>query len=209
MTLMKKFIGAIGPNKNTTDQDSNPFIPFFTRLEGDTNFPFLLAIRTLEELEKTVENDHQLIEYLLEDIMFASIYATFYEHLFVCIQENQHLAVELIDKFSEGGSEREILIASQTHHHLQYIMNRGQCSGCEACDNHADVEELIEPYEAGDVQFFVKLYLGMQSIQFAMEQLLYDILPHRADLYDYLITDNILDFRQFVVDYSDKKLEEI
>lgn len=209
MTLMKKFIGAIGPNNNKKHHDSNPFIPFFTRLEGDTNFPFLLAIRALEELETTVESDQQLIEYLLEDIMFASIYATFYEHLFVCIQENQHLAVELIDKFSEGGQEREMLIASQTHHHLQYIMNRGNCEGCEACDNHGDVEELIEPWEAGDIQFFIKLYLGMQSIQFAMEQLLYDILPHRADLYDDLTTDNILEFRQFVVDFSDKKLDVV
>jgi hypothetical protein len=207
MTLMKKFIGAIGPTTQK-GHDENPFVPFFQRLEGDTNFPFLLAIKALEELEKTVESDQQLIEYLLEDIMFASIYATFYEHLFVCIQENQHLALELIDKFSEGGQEREQLIASQTHHHLQYIMNRGNCEGCEACDNHADVEELIEPWEQGDIQFFIKLYLGMQSIQFALEQLLYDILPHRSDIYDELTQENILEYRQFVVDYSDKKLEE-
>ena len=205
MTFMKKFIDQ----DNQPDLDSNPFVSFFERLEGDQNFPFLLAIRSLEELEKTVESDQQLIEYLLEDIMFASIYATFYEHLFVCIQENQHLALELIDKFSEGGQEREQLIASQAHHHFQYIMNRGNCEGCEACDNHADVDELIEPWEAGDVQFFVKLYIGMQSIQFALEQLLYDILPHRSDLYDSLTSETILDYRQFVVDYSDKKMDQI
>ncbi|MCO4795368.1 MAG: hypothetical protein KC493_16735 [Bacteriovoracaceae bacterium] len=208
MSLMKKFIGAIGPTTSREGQD-NPFAPYFLRLEGDPNFPFLLAIRALEDLEGTVKSDRQLMEYLLEDIIFASIYATFYEHMFITMNENPKLYLELIDKFSEGGQDREMVIAAQTQLHLNYIMNGGTCSGCEACENHKDVEELVEHWNLGDMQFFIKLYLSMQTIQFSLEQLLYDVMPHRHDLLEFLTQETVLDYRQFLADFSDKKLEEI
>ena len=160
---MKRFIGAIGPD-TTAEEHLNPFIPFFLKMEKEPNFPFVLALQTLEELEKTARSESELIEYMMEDIIFSSIYATFYEHLFVTIQENSHLTLELIDKFAETAKEREILVASQAQHHFSYILNGAQCSGCEACENHSDVDDLIEYWETNDLNFFISLYLGMQTI---------------------------------------------
>ena len=209
MTMMKRFMGAIGPNTERPDEQSNPFIPYFLKLENDPQFPFALAIKALEDLEQTAKSESELLEYMMEDIIFTSISATFYEHLFVTINENSHLTLELIDKFSETGQEREALIAQQTQHHFSYILNRGQCSGCEACDNHADVEDLIDYYESGNISFFVNLYLGMQTITFALEQLLYDIIPVRPDLTEKLTSESILEFRQYIVEYADKKVQNI
>ena len=145
----------------------------------------------------------------MEDIIFSSIYSTFYEHLFITIHENDHLTLELIDKFSENGKEREYLIASQTQLHFNYILNGGQCDGCDACENHDDVRELLDYYREGDLSFFVNLYIGMQTISFALEQLLYDILPSRPDLTPNLTAENILEYRKFMVDYSDNKLKDL
>jgi hypothetical protein len=209
MTMMKRFMETRGQNANTPDEHTNSFIPYFLRLEGNDQFPFAMALKTLEELEKTARSETELLEYLMEDIVFTSIYATFYEHLFVTIHENSHLTLELIDKFSESGPEREALIAQQTQHHFSYIHNEGQCAGCEACDNHSDVDDLIDYYQTGDLGFFINLYLGMQTITYALEQLLYDLLPVRLDLTEKLTAESILEFRQYIVDYTDKKLQNI
>lgn len=186
---------------------SNPFFPFFMRLEGESEFPFVLALNTLEHLEETVSTDRELMECLLEDIIFSSIYATFYEQLFVTMKENPEHAVALIDKFSEGAHQREQVIATQTQLHFDYIKNNGICAGCECCENHPDVDELIPPHQKMQLDFFIKLYLGMQSIQFSMEHLLYDILPHRQDLFEHLTEKNVLGFRQAIIDYTENKLD--
>ena len=207
MSMMKRFMG--NQPQQTADEFENPFIPFFLKSEKEPNFPFVLALQTLEELEKTARSETELLEYMMEDIIFSSIYATFYEHLFVTIKENNHLTLELIDKFSETAKEREMLIAGQAEHHFRYILNGGQCAGCEACDNHSDVDDLIEYYETGDLNFFISLYLGMQTITFALEQLLYDILPHRTDITDQLGSDKILEYRQYLIEYAEDKLRSI
>ncbi|MBT7610308.1 MAG: hypothetical protein HN576_11165 [Bacteriovoracaceae bacterium] len=209
MTQMKRFMGSIGPSADKPDEHTNSFIPFFLKLEGDDQFPFAMALKTLEELEQTAQSESELLEYMMEDIVFTSIYATFYEHLFITINENSHLTLELIDKFSETGADRESLIAQQTQHHFSYILNNGECSGCEACDNHGDVDDLIEYYQTGDLVFFINLYLGMQTITYALEQLLYDTLPVRLDLTEKITAQAILEFRQYIVEYTDKKLANI
>jgi hypothetical protein len=209
MTMMKRFMESIGPDTDRPDELTNAFIPYFLKLEGNDQFPFAMALKTLEELERTAQTESELLEYMMEDIVFTSIYATFYEHLFITINENSHLTLELIDKFSETGAEREALLAQQTQHHFSYIINNGQCTGCEACDNHSDVDDLIDYYQNGDLGFFVNLYLGMQTITYALEQLLYDTLPVRQDLTDKLTAEAILEFRQFIVEYTDKKLADI
>ncbi len=206
---MKKFNNHIGKKIDRPDEHTNPFIPFFLKLETSSEFPFALALKTLEQLETNTHNQDEFLEYLMEDIIFTSVQATFYEHLFITINENDHLTSELIDQFAETGQEREAIIAAQAQLHLSYILNFGQCDGCEACGNHEDVNDLIHSYEQKDLCFFVNLYLGMQTITFALEQLLYDILPHRGDLTPLLLSDTILEYRQYLMEYTEKKLQSI
>ncbi len=205
MGLMDKLKKSL-KSQNQSRPETNPFFPFFMRLEGESQFPFLLALNSLEELEKTANSDRELLDYLVEDIIFTSIYATFYEQLFLTMKDNPEYAIDLIDRFSEGGKEREEIIARQTHFHFEYLKNNGVCPGCECCENHPDVDEIIPSYKKADLEFFIKLYLGMQAIQFSMEHLLYDILPHRQDLLTQLSDKNVLGFRQAIIDYTDNKL---
>ena len=159
-------------------ESQNALFPYFMRLEGEGQFPFLLALGALEELEKSASTDKELLDYLLEDIIFTSIYATFYEQLMVTVHENAEHCIPLIDKFSEGGHQREQIIATQTQKHYDYILNEAYCEGCECCENHGDVDELIPKWKNGELDFFLSLYIGMQTIQYSMEHILYDVIPH-------------------------------
>ena len=49
----------------------------------------------------------------------------------------------------------------------------------------------------------------MQTITFALEQLLYDTIPVRQDLTEKLTAEAILEFRQYIVEYTDKKVQNI
>ena len=93
------------------------------------------------------------------------------------------------------------MISEQTEYHFNFILNKGLCSGCPACDNHSDVVELLSHWQKGNIEFFVTLYLGMQTIQFTMEHLLYDIIPVNKSVAKELTPDNILSFRQFIYSY--------
>ena len=207
---LMSFISKIKDNfrfsKNSEVQ--NPLFPFFINLESDPQFPFLLALGSLEELELAAKTKREFMDNLLEDIIFTSLYATFYEQLFVTLKNNASHALELIDGFSAGALQREKMIAKLTHFHFEFIKNQGNCPGCEACENHADVAELITPYKKLDLDFFIQLYLGMQTIQYSMEQLLYDVIPHQMELLDFLDEQTILEFRQQIINYTEAKLEQ-
>ena len=149
MNIMERIKKNLKPQSQ--DESRNALFPYFMRLEGEGQFPFLLALGALEDMERTAKTDDDLIEYLLEDIIFTSIYATFYEQLMVTIHENPEHCLALVDKFSEGGSEREQIIATQTQKHMDYIKNGGVCPGCKCCENHADVDELIEKWTSQDL----------------------------------------------------------
>ena len=180
---------------------------YFIKLEGSKEFPFILALNSLKEIEESVNTDRALMDCLLEDIIFISIYATFYENLFVSLSQDRGQIHEMIDQFSEESDQREVLIAQQTQKHFDFIKNKGQCNGCECCNNHKDVQELIAPYFKLNLDFFINLYLGMQSIQFTMEHLLYDVFPVEDQAVEDLNHESILKLRQEIINYTEDKLK--
>lgn len=192
----------ITPQHTSAKRTSNALLKnHFLGLKGRPNFPFTMALRDLENLEATTENKEDFYHYLLEDIVFSSIYATFYEKIFVTIKNDPDLAIGLVNSFAKNKEERERIISEQTEYHVNFVLNDGLCSGCSACEHHKDVAELLSRWQNGDVNFFVTLYLGMQSIQYSMEYLLYDVVPVDKQIISQLTQDNIMSFRQFIYNY--------
>lgn len=179
---------------------------YFHDLEGEPDFAFTMALQSFDHLEKTSETQEQLFHYLIEDCIFTSLYATFFEELLVVIRENPEYAMPLIDKFSQQSEERERIIAEQAHNHMMFIQNKGICKGCSCCENHEDVSELIRYYQRRDLGFFLNLYVGMQTIHFTMEHLLYDVLPSNPIVSDELSRNNILALRQYIIDYVEARI---
>ncbi len=81
-------------------------------------------------------------------------------------------------------------------HWKKYIGNKNFCSGATG----------IDLYLKGDIDFFVNLYIGMQTIQFSMEHLLYDIVPSNPSMVSNLTNQDLLLFRQYVFDYTEERV---
>lgn len=180
---------------------------FKTFLSNDQtpSAPFELGLEALEQLELSAQTESELLGFFLEDIVFTSLYATFYETILVALKHNPEAAAKLINEFAADMEARERVIAIQAHHHVQYVLNQGTCKGCAFCDNHQDVNELLEPWANKEYDFFCGLYVGMKTIQFGMEQLLYEHIPNDPNLIRHLGHDNVLQLRQNIFDYAEKK----
>lgn len=196
------------PEKKMENVGSNSFIEYFVEREESGDSAYLAALDTLGELKKSASDLTEFQEILLEDIIFTSLNATYYEHLFVSLRENPQYLIELIDRFSEDSDTRDNEIALQGHDHFNYIINSGTCVGCKSCAHHTDVEDLIAKWQEGDLDFFITLYIGMQTIQYALDQILYDLLPNSKELVNEVTIESILEFRQFIYKYSESRLNE-
>lgn len=199
MSLVKKFIE---PKLRTQPL---PFRSFFFENTDRTDHPYRMALHTFNQLRETSLGQEELYLFMVEDVIYSSLYATFYEQLLFTVKENTAVATDLIQTFERDNEERERLIAEQTEYHLSYILNGGQCSGCPACDNHNDVSELVSLFHSGDFDFFKTLYLGMQTIQFTMEEMIYDLAPENPQWYKSFTPENILEFRQEIIEYVENK----
>ena len=155
MSLMKRFISK--PVLKKVDFNEVPLARYFHDLEGEPDFPFMLAQQSFINLQQTIGSQEDLFLYLLEDVIFTSLYATYYETVLVAIRDNPSLALQLIDQFAEDAPEREQTIGQLTQSHVSFVELKGLCPGCSSCENHGDVGELIEPYMRGDIDFFVNL----------------------------------------------------
>jgi hypothetical protein len=198
MSMVKRFVGQLQAKKR---QENSPLIQQYLELANAPDFPYLVAVGELNKLIEETPDQDELLDYLLEDALFASLYATFYEELCFAIRENAHLTLPLIKKFEEDQHGREHIINEQTNLHFEFIRKGGQCPGCSCCDNHHDVVELIAPYQKKDLTFFKELYMGMQNIQLAMEILVYEQIPTRPGLTKELSAGQILNFRKFLFEY--------
>ena len=178
---------------------------FFLKQEASPDFSYRLAIDSFYKLKQCSKNQTELFFFLLEDIIFSSIYATFYEQVFIAIYNYPEKALDLIEVFSNDNKDRELLIAKETENHLNFIESKGLCEGCSSCKNHKDVAELIQYWQRGDLDFFINLYIGMHTIQFAAEHLLYDIVAEVPGVTREFTHENILKFRQFIFDYAETK----
>lgn len=176
---------------------------FFANTER-SDHPLKMALHTYTQLQETSKSIEETYLYMVEDILHSSLYATFYEQLLYTMKENPNVAIPLIQAFENDQAERERLISEMSEYHLSYIVNGGKCKGCPVCENHSDVDEIVEVFHSGDFDFFKTLYLGMQTIQFAMEELIYDLSPERPEWYADFDPDTILKFRQNIIDHVEK-----
>ncbi len=183
------------------------FIDYFHEQEDGPDFALKLALTLFQDLETQSKDDEELMLFCMEDIIYAALYATFYEHIFLAIRDNKHSGVELIDKFSSTLEQREQLLATQTQDHLNYVLADGQCPGCKSCENHKDVVDMVPYWQKRDFTFFVNMFLGMHTIQFAFEQFLYDLLPYNLELASNLDSGGILTIRKHIFSYTEKLLK--
>lgn len=200
MSLVKNIFRS--KKETESKSHSDLLIESFHQLKERPDFPLTLAESNLKDIIQNANNPEEEMLYILEDSIFASLYATFYEQILITIQENSHLALELIDRFEADHESREQVIASQTENHLNFIRNGGHCDGCPSCENHHDVAELISFYQNNDREFFIQLFLGMQTIQYTMDHLLYNIIPHRPELVQTLSAENVLNLRQYIFNFA-------
>lgn len=202
MSLVKRLL-PLGRDK---DQNvKTPFLEDFYQSDKRSDHPYRMALHTYNQLCETTESREEVFLFMVEDIIFSSLYATFYEQVLYTSKENPKLAVALIRNFEQDHEEREQLIAAQTALHFNYVLEGGNCKGCVACDNHGDVAELVSYFQNGNFNFFKNLYIGMQTIQFAMEELIYDLTPDNLDWLKFYSPENILEFRQKIIEYADNK----
>lgn len=181
---------------------------YFLNLETSDSSPLKLAMDNLKQIEETAKGPEEMAFFFLEDIIFSSLTATFYEQLIMALKEHNYLASELLEKFNEDRDEREREVAYQTQDHVNFIQKFGQCPGCLNCENHEDIKDLLPFWEDGDLEFFRTLFIGMQTIQLSFEFILQDLIPDEADLFSRADEEEILKFRQFVMTYVEDHQED-
>lgn len=201
MGLVRKVLGKTDREK--TDSPAK-LLKYFYSLEGTEHFPLSLALNSLEAVNSHAANEDDYLLCLLEDTVFSSLYVTFYEQIFSTIRDNPEMTIPLIETFADDREEREKVISIQTQNHVNFIEKNGNCPGCSSCDNHGDVAELAQYWVRRDTAFFENLYVGMQTIQFAMEHLLYEVIPQNTDLTETLSPSTILKYRQDIFNYTAK-----
>ena len=195
-------------NRNKATKE-NLLAKKFYELENLEDAPFKMALTAYNALKRDASTTEDLYCFLIEDAMFSSIYATFFEHLLITLAQYPQHALQLIEKFEADSAEREQIIATQAQNHFNFIDNYGMCDGCTSCENHTDVSQLIEPYQKGDIDFFTELYIGMQTIQFTLEYIVYDLIPSEPEIISALNHGNIVKLRQTVYSYAQLKASEI
>lgn len=196
---------VLNPLKKITPQ--NNLMNYFISKQYGEESPYQLALASYQELRKQCKSQEEFMLFLLEDIIFTSISATFYEEVFNTAKENPKLAHALIDEFEKDTDSREQNIAELTEFHASYITNNGKCPGCPACSNHHDVHELLAYWKVNDMQFFSRLYIGMQTIKFAMEDLLYMGLIEKPELIGIVDRASILNMRQDIINWVEAQKE--
>lgn len=191
------------------NQKKDPFLDFYFSLEDSNRFPFKMALDNLKHLEHEVGSDEDLLFCTLEDSVFSSLQATYYEEMFQALKDNPDVFNELIHKFNDSKESRDQLILSQAQKHVNYIVRGGMCQGCDQCENHKDVDELIPYYQNGDISFFIKIYLGMQAIHLGMESLLFDFLPTHSDFVGELSRERVFEYRSAIFKHAEDEFEKL
>jgi len=194
---------------NLNSSKNNLLIKLKERFEfycnGD-NSPFQKAVANYSELEENTKSKDELISCLLEDIIYTSISMTFYEKLLLVISANKALGSALVAEFTKQANKREDITTIQTFQHVNYIEQNGHCDGCKCCDNHHEVSELINYWKNQDFDFFIKMYIGMRTIKITFEEFIYQDLALITNGPGTIKNTEVLQFRQFVYEYSNKNL---
>ena len=116
MSLVKKIF-----TRERKEQSRPAFAEAFFSDESRTDHPFSLAMHTYKQLQETANSQEEVFLFMIEDVIFSSLYATFYEQLLFTARENPHLALPLIANFEQDQAERERMISEQTENHLNFL----------------------------------------------------------------------------------------
>jgi len=178
-------------------------LEFLKSLEQTDGHPLLFAFEGFNILKKEAKNDEELAIFLLEDIIFSSLYTTYCEQFFLELNKSDlNLVSNFIQDFELKSPSREQEIALQVEAHTQYILNQGECEGCNYCSNHTDLNNLLEKWNEGAVEYFMELYIGMQTIQSFFDQILYDYLPDSPQIVRKLSLKTIDKIRDYLMKMS-------
>ena len=181
---------------------------FLHSLEQTDNHPVYFAFEGFGQLKSEAKNDEELALFLLEDIIFSSLYTSFCEQFFIELNNSDlNLINNFVQDFEEGSPERERVIAQQTEAHVQYIINQGHCDGCNFCSSHNDLKEMLEKWNDGRIEYFMELYLGMQTIQSFFDQVLYDYLPQNPEIVQKLSMETIDKVRSDLVQMAKEETD--
>lgn len=204
MTLLGK---VLNPFKAPLVEE---WVARFNELEGTPEFPMSLALRALEEVEEAAEGDEaELRRCLLEDIIFNSISAYFYEDLIGTIAENPDVSTELLEKFSERTEEMDEEVARETADHCTFIENENNCEGCNSCDRHKEFAHLIAPWVREDTDNFIRDYLKAKTLHFAMEQIVFDVLPTQKEHLQNVSSKDVEIYKHHIRTFVERKLSTV
>ena len=180
-----------------------PLVEFYQFLLQSEASPFQTAVRNLEFLEREDEDEEKLLMRCLEGAAYSSLQATCYEEMLISLADHPDIVEQLIQQFQDSREMQHDLIWEQAYTHGNYVMRGGQCPGCEQCENHKDVDELIPHYQERDLLFFLELYLGMQAVHLGMDELVFRFIREDPSRVQFLSRDRILNYRSYI--YGDAK----
>lgn len=192
---------------NNEQTQNGKLIEYFLQLNTTDQSPYSLSLDNFDQLINSATDADEEILFLLEDTIFTSLYVTYFEHVLNAINQNPTIAHKLIENFSEEASEREQQLANEAQSHLNYILQDGECQGCSSCENHQDIQGLISLWNQADTNFFAQLYIGMQTIQFTMEALLFDGVLNTPQIISFITPESILKLRKFITNFCETTQE--
>jgi hypothetical protein len=167
---------------------------------------------SMKELMKIEQSGHFGDEFkiiLLQETIFTSLNVTFYEDLFLRIKNDPKVGDDLVDNFSQNYPFRKEYLEKETDLHLNYILKNGQCTGCDSCQFHGHLDELLEDWTNDDMTRVIITYLGMHCIQSAFEYLVFDVYFKDPFITDHFTMSEINKFRQYLFTYTQNHFKDL
>ena len=128
--------------------------PIFEQLTNSEQSPYMTALTAFKGVEETAKDREELLYFLMSDIIFTALHTTVMEDVLETIRSNPEYSIELINKFSSETQERDELINEHTSNHLRFILQGGNCEGCDSCEGHADIIHLVDRWRENKINNF-------------------------------------------------------
>jgi len=188
---------------------SNPFTEYFEATIESEDFAFFAALDALDSILKQATGDEELITLLLEECIYSALLATHNENLILGLKNDPQSMDRLLKDYEYQTTAREQMITKHVVYHSDYINNFGFCDGCDQCRYHPDVNDLITPWSNKDLNFFINLYVGMCTINFAFDQVIFELIPNSPKILVNMDQPRIQEFRLKVFELSEKLYQEL
>ena len=202
-------------SKNNTETlaknnlEKNYIWNYFQEISETKLSPYQQALDALKGVEESSRDKDEFLYFLTSDIIFTALHTTVMEEMFSTIQKNSEYSIELISKFASDTQMRDDLINDHTTNHLKYIINNGECEGCNSCEGHFDLNHLVPYWVKGDINYFTKLYLEVQTIFCFLEMILYKLIPRHPDVAFLMTPELINETRNLLAQHISRKIREV